>query len=236
MMTSKQGQSICKILPSESLDGFVPEWVAAQAALRPQALAVSTGSMKWSAPSALRLLLTGGDTLRHYPPAALPFVLINNYGPTECTIGATSGVVPSGSRAGGPPSIGCAIANTHVYLLDDQMRPVPQGAAGEIYIGGAGVARGYHKRPDLTAERFIPDPFGVEPDSRLYKTGDLGRRRPDGPIDFLGRIDDQIKIRGYRIEPNEEITDSLVDAVLPRVAWTSSPNWPISSRRRSLPK
>jgi amino acid adenylation domain-containing protein len=187
----------------------------------PTPLAERLLAMKWSAPTALRFLLTGGDTLRHHPPAPLPFVLVNNYGPTECTVVATSGVVRPESCPGALPSIGRAIANTHVYVLDEQLHAVPPGAAGEIYIGGPGVARGYRQRPDLTAEKFIPDPFAVEPDSRLYKTGDLGRRRPDGQIDFLGRIDDQIKIRGYRIEPSEiegalnrhpDIRESLVVA------------------------
>ena len=172
----------------------------------PTPLAERLLALEWPAATALRVLLTGGDTLRRYPPATLPFVVVNNYGPTECSVVATSGVVEPQKRPGALPSIGSAIANTQVYLLDEQQHPVAPGAAGEIYIGGAGVARGYHNRPDLTAEKFIPDPFGAEPDSRLYKTGDVGRRRPDGQIDFLGRMDDQIKIRGYRIEPNEIVS------------------------------
>jgi amino acid adenylation domain-containing protein len=151
----------------------------------------------------LRILLTGGDTLHHYPPPGLPFLLVNNYGPTECTVVATSGVVsPDGSPTTVPP-IGRAIANTDIYLLDEALKPVPAGAPGEIYVGGAGVARGYHNRADLTGERFTPDPFSAEPGSRLYRTGDLGRLLPDGRIAFLGRVDDQIKIRGFRIEPQE---------------------------------
>jgi amino acid adenylation domain-containing protein len=163
-------------------------------------------ALEWPATTALRFLLTGGDTLRRYPPPDLPFELVNNYGPTECTVVATSGIVRSDGRTGDLPPIGGAIANTQVYLLDEQLTPVPPGTAAEIYIGGAGIARGYHNRPDLTAEKFIPDPIAVEPGSRLFRTGDLGRRRPDGQIDFLGRIDEQIKIRGYRIEPNEIVS------------------------------
>jgi amino acid adenylation domain-containing protein len=163
-------------------------------------------ALEWPATTALRFLLTGGDTLRRYPPPGLPFVLVNNYGPTECTVVATSGVVGSDGRPGELPPIGSAIANMQVYLLDEQLIPVPAGTAAEIYIGGTGVARGYHHRPDLTAEKFVPDPFAIEPGSRLFRTGDLGRRRPDDQIDFLGRIDDQIKIRGYRIEPNEIVS------------------------------
>jgi amino acid adenylation domain-containing protein len=172
----------------------------------PTPLAERLIALEWPEKPPLRLLLTGGDTLRRYPPAELPFALVNNYGPTECTVVATSGIVRSGRRPDALPSIGRGIANTEVYLLDEHLHPVAPGAVGEICIGGAGVARGYRNRPDLTAERFIPNPFGVEPGSRVYRTGDLGRRRTDGEIDFLGRIDDQIKIRGYRIEPNEIVS------------------------------
>jgi amino acid adenylation domain-containing protein len=161
---------------------------------------------KWPRKTDLRILLTGGDTLHHYPPAELPFLLVNNYGPTECTVVATSGpVLPNGFPQMLPP-IGTGIANTQIHLLDEHLQPVPAGEAGEIYVGGAGVARGYHNSPDLTAEKFIPNPFSAESGSRLYRTGDLGRLLPDGQLAFLGRVDDQIKIRGYRIEPNEIVT------------------------------
>jgi amino acid adenylation domain-containing protein len=162
--------------------------------------------LKWPGKTDLRILLTGGDTLHHYPPAGLPFLLVNNYGPTECTVVATSGpALPNGSPKTLPP-IGTGISNTEIYVLDEGLQPVPPGTPGEIYIAGAGLARGYHKRPDLTAERFIPNPFRAEPGSRLYRTGDLGCLLPDGQIAFLGRMDDQIKIRGYRIEPNEIVS------------------------------
>jgi acyl carrier protein len=104
------------------------------------------------------------------------------------------------------PSIGRAIDGVSVHIVDEQMQPVPAGTSGELLIGGAGVARGYLNAPELTAERFLRDPFDNNPDARLYKTGDLGRYLPDGQIAFLGRIDDQIKIMGYRIEPQEIIT------------------------------
>jgi acyl carrier protein len=150
----------------------------------------------------LRFLLTGADTLHRYPPAGLPFSLVNNYGPTECTVVATSAVVAADSPRHGLPPIGLPIDNVRIHILDEQLRAVPQGVPGEIYIGGEGVARGYRNRPDLTAERFVADPFNIE-GGRLYRTGDLGRALANGEIVFLGRIDDQIKIRGYRIELNE---------------------------------
>jgi amino acid adenylation domain-containing protein len=124
----------------------------------------------------------------------------NLYGPTECTIWATaSKCVPDG----GAPHIGRPIANTRVYVLDPHGNPQPVGVAGELYIGGVGVGRGYLKRPELTAEKFIADPFDTTPGARLYRTGDLVRYLPDGNIEFLGRIDSQVKLRGFRIELGE---------------------------------
>jgi amino acid adenylation domain-containing protein len=147
----------------------------------------------------LRTLLIGGDRLRR-PPPSTQFALVNNYGPTEATVVATSGK----QEAHAPIlHIGRPIANTQVYLLDAHLQPVPLGVAGEIHIGGAGVARGYLNRPELTAERFIADPFSSDPEARLYKTGDLARYLPDGNIEYLGRNDFQVKIRGFRIELGE---------------------------------
>jgi amino acid adenylation domain-containing protein len=160
----------------------------------------------WPSDAQLRILLTGGDALHHYPSGDLPFVVINNYGPTECTVVATSGQVLPADQSGVLPSIGRPIENTQIYLLDEGLNPAPDGQTGEIHIGGASLARGYHKRPDLTAEKFVPNPFSAEPDARLYKTGDLARWLPDGSLEFVGRVDDQIKIRGYRIEPNEIVS------------------------------
>ncbi|MFI5177455.1 MAG: amino acid adenylation domain-containing protein, partial [Vicinamibacterales bacterium] len=164
----------------------------------------------WPADSALRVLLTGADTLRRFPAASLPFVVVNNYGPTECSVVATSGLVPAGPASGGLPSIGRPIDNVTTYVLDGGLNLVPAGSAGELYIGGLGIARGYYRRAALTAERFVPDPFGGVPGARLYRTGDRVRFTPDGQLEFLGRLDHQVKVRGFRIELGE------VEAVIRR--------------------
>jgi amino acid adenylation domain-containing protein len=169
----------------------------------PTPLAELLLSLPWPAQTALRTMLTGADTLHRYPPEGLPFQLINNYGPTECTVVATSGrALPDDSKHGLPP-IGLPIANTQIYILDESGRQVLAGTEGELHIGGAGVARGYRNRPDLTAKRFVPDPFAVRPGGRLFKTGDVARVRSSGQIAFVRRMDDQIKVRGFRVEPNE---------------------------------
>ncbi len=155
----------------------------------------------------LRVVITGGETVpavlpgqfyRHLPGASL----LNRYGPTEATISVTSWLC---ERDGAPLSlpIGRPTAKARVYLLDAAMQPVPVGIAGEIFLGGLCVARGYLRRPHLTAESFVPDPFADEPGARLYRTGDLARYRPDGAIEFVGRVDHQVKIRGFRVELGE---------------------------------
>ncbi|MCU1285429.1 MAG: Peptide synthetase [Acidobacteriales bacterium] len=159
--------------------------------------------LQWPANAKLHTLLTGSDTLRRYPHKDLPFKLVNNYGPTECTVVTTSGDVPSGQSVNRLPSIGRPITNMQVFILDEQLRHVPTGVTGNIYIGGVGLARGYRNRPDLTSERFISNPFSNDPSARLYKTGDLGSFSHDGNIHFVGRSDNQAKIRGYRVEPDE---------------------------------
>jgi amino acid adenylation domain-containing protein len=179
--------------------------------------------LTWPEQTALRTLLTGADTLHRRPPQGLPFSLVNNYGPTECTVVATSGVVATFGSEPKQPSIGVAIDNTQIHILDQQMRPVPQGTIGELYIGGTGLARGYRNRPDLTAERFVKNPFGDAASGRLYRTGDRARFLRSGEIEFLGRLDDQIKIRGYRIELDEisSVLDSHPDVKASAVAAAS---------------
>ncbi|HET6857111.1 MAG TPA: condensation domain-containing protein, partial [Streptomyces sp.] len=159
-----------------------------------------------SLPSSVRFVVMGGDRSR--PDAVLAWrrtgvPLIHVYGPTEAT--ATASYHHSDKERPdelGLLPIGRAIAGTHVHLLDPAMRPVSPGDVGELFVGGAALARGYHGARAMTAQRFVPDPFGAA-GSRLYRTGDLGRQLPDGTLEFLGRIDNQIKIRGFRIEPAE---------------------------------
>ncbi len=156
----------------------------------------------------LRQLLTGGEALSpdHVRRAllALPETrLYNGYGPTECTTFTTVHEIPRELPAGARSiPIGRAIRDTQLHVLDEIRRTVPLGFVGELYVGGAGLARGYLGRPELTAERFIEDPFGP-PGARLYRTGDLVRQLDDGALDYLGRADTQLKVRGFRIEPGE---------------------------------
>jgi len=154
-----------------------------------------------------RAFVIGGENLtadqisfwqRHAPETHL----YNEYGPTETVVGCVVFDARDYKGSGSVP-IGRSIPNSPVYVLDNRMQPVPMGVPGELYIGGAGVSHGYHNRPDLTAERFLPDPFSAQPGARMYKTGDIVRYGNDGRMVFLGRVDDQVKIRGYRIEPGE---------------------------------
>ncbi len=155
----------------------------------------------------LRQLLAGGDVLSvpHVQKVlkTLDCELINGYGPTENTTFTCCYTIPRDTQLGKSVPIGKPISNTQVYLLDDNLQPVPHGEVGEIYIGGDGLARGYLNRPDLTAERFVASRFPEISSMRLYKTGDLGRFLPDDNIEFLGRVDNQVKIRGFRIELEE---------------------------------
>ncbi|NOK38903.1 amino acid adenylation domain-containing protein, partial [Corallococcus exercitus] len=163
---------------------------------------------------ALRHLFVGGEALpgalaRQLREAVPSAVLRNMYGPTETTVYSSVHAV-TGDALPATVSIGAPIANTRMYVLDPRGQPVPVGVPGELFIAGDGVVRGYLARPELTAERFVPDAFSGDPGARMYRTGDLARWRSDGTLDFLGRSDFQVKMRGFRIEPGE------VEAVLVR--------------------
>ncbi|ASC71044.1 peptide synthetase [Halomicronema hongdechloris C2206] len=152
--------------------------------------------------------IIGGENLltenisfwQSFAPATM---LVNEYGPTETVVGCCVYRVPHGETQSSSVPIGQPIANTQLYVLDQYHQPVPIGVPGELYIGGAGLGRGYLNQPELTAEKFVPNPFSDKPGTRLYKTGDLARYRSDGNLEFLGRIDHQVKVRGYRIELGE---------------------------------
>ena len=156
----------------------------------------------------LRLILTSGESLSLSECARVRAVLgervsiVNQYGATECTMSSTQYRVPE-SQSSGMALVGKPIANSQVYVLDAHLRQCPVGVAGEVHIGGVGVARGYFNSPDLTASKYIPDPFSETPGARLYRTGDLGRFLANGDIELHGRLDRQIKVRGIRIEPGE---------------------------------
>jgi amino acid adenylation domain-containing protein len=168
----------------------------------PTPLAESVLRETWPQTLALRVLLTGGDRLTYRPPRKLPFRLVNHYGPTENTVVSTCADVDE--RPGNtPPPMGRPLPNTQCYVVDRHLQPVPIGVPGELLLGGAQLSSGYWNRPELTAEKFIPNPFCAESGARLYRTGDLVRLLPDGNLEFLGRIDNQVKIRGFRIELGE---------------------------------
>jgi amino acid adenylation domain-containing protein len=155
-----------------------------------------------------RALIIGGENLlaesvSFWQDWAPETMLVNEYGPTETVVGCCIYQVPSGKRGSGSIPIGKPIANTQLYVLNSYLQPVPMGVAGELYIGGANLARGYLNRPELSAEKFVPNPLSQQPGARLYKTGDLVRNRPDGNLEFLGRLDQQVKVRGFRIELSE---------------------------------
>ncbi len=156
----------------------------------------------------VRQLLVGGDVLpaahvRKALRALSRCTLINGYGPTENTTFSCCHALRNPDEVGPSVPIGRPIANTQAFVLDGELQPVPVGVAGELFVAGDGLARGYWKRPGLTAEKFLPNPFSAEPGARLYRTGDLVRRLPDGTLTFLGRLDGQVKIRGFRVEPGE---------------------------------
>jgi amino acid adenylation domain-containing protein len=189
--------------PTQLLDMFAAHAITISFVATPVAEAIVAASLPPGL--VLRALLTGGDRLLQRPDRPLPFALVNHYGPTENTVVSTSAIVHSsepGASSVAPPPIGRPIANTTAYILDGDGQPVPIGVPGELYVGGRGLAKGYRCRPDLTAERFV-ERAAVPEAGRLYRTGDRARFRPDGQIEFLGRLDDQIKLHGFRIEPAE---------------------------------
>ncbi len=194
LMQQEPGWSLLKITPTH-LALLNPQLTARQMA------------------NSTRVLVIGADNLvaeptlawRNHAPGV---VLMNEYGPTETVVGCSIYVIQKDSPMTGAMPIGRPIANLTMYVLDSYGHPVPVGVPGELYIGGVGVARGYWNRPDLTAERFVPDPYAASPGARFYRTGDRARFLPDGNLEFLGRLDHQVKIRGYRIELGE------VEAVL----------------------
>jgi amino acid adenylation domain-containing protein/natural product biosynthesis luciferase-like monooxygenase protein/non-ribosomal peptide synthase protein (TIGR01720 family) len=165
---------------------------------------INEGILDETSNPSLKLVVLGGEAINgaiwKTLQASRWLRFYNVYGPTECTVNATHCAL---REAGELPIIGRPIANTRIYILDPQGAPVPIGVAGELYIGGVGVARGYLNRAELTAERFLKDPFSDAPSARMYKTGDLARWLPDGTIEYLGRNDFQVKIRGFRIELGE---------------------------------
>lgn len=177
----------------------------------PFALGLFVQEPAWKDCQSVRLVMCGGEAI---PPdvveqfyARNKWATLNNmYGPTETIIFATAWSCERDKSLQILP-IGRPVTGTEIYLLDEQMQPVPIGVSGELYIGsklhGVGMARGYYQRPDLTAERFVPNPWSTEPGARLYRTGDLARYRGDGAIEYLGRVDFQVKLRGFRIEPGE---------------------------------
>jgi amino acid adenylation domain-containing protein len=169
----------------------------------------------------VRVLVFGGEPLparvvrlwRQHAPGTRIF---NHYGPTEATVGCVVNEI--GGEVSGAVPIGKPIANTQIHILDGQLQPVPVSMTGEIYVGGAGVARGYLRRSELTCERFIADPFSSDPNARLYKTGDVGRWLPDSTIEYLGRSDGQIKIRGFRVELAEIEAQLMLHAYVKQAA------------------
>ncbi|NJN82946.1 MAG: amino acid adenylation domain-containing protein [Caldilineaceae bacterium] len=191
-----------EMLPGPALARLLTKEAISTVTLPPSALAI----LPVEAYPALRTIVSAGEACsadivaRWTENAHAHWRFLNAYGPAEATVCATIGVCEDGSRR---PPVGRPIANTQVYLLDQNRQPAPVGVPGELYIGGIGLSRGYLKRPELTKESFVPHPFSDEAGVRLYRTGDLGRLLPDGEIDYLGRIDHQVKVRGFRIELGE---------------------------------
>ncbi|GAB4152072.1 MAG: hypothetical protein Fur0021_16520 [Candidatus Promineifilaceae bacterium] len=219
VMALSVGATLClatpeKLLPGAPLLNFLQQQRINLAVLPPSVLAVVPAG---ELPHLHTITVAGeacpAEVAQTWAPGRAFF---NLYGPTEATIWTTAELVdatyPHPAAGKMSPPIGRPIANVRVYVLDRQMQPVPVGVPGELYIGGVGVTRGYLRRPGLTAASFLPDPFAGQPGARLYRSGDLVRFLPDGRLEFLGRVDQQIKLRGFRIEPGE------IEAALRQVA------------------
>ena len=205
-MALLSGATLClahreDLLPGPGLNQLLHKQAVTTAVMTPSALAV----LPADGLPALQTLVSGGEscTREIVTRWARDRRFFNAYGPTEATVASSWYRVDSPSEETTNIPIGRPIANYRLYILDRHLQPVPVGVPGELYIGGGGMARGYLNRPALTAGRFIPDPFSDDPGARFYKTGDLARYRPDGNIEFLGRIDHQVKVRGFRIELGE---------------------------------
>ena len=167
----------------------------------PTGLAEILFNRPWPQELTMRFLLTGGDRLTIRPPQGFPVQVINTYGPTENTVDSTWAIVdPQTDETQPPPPIGLPTTNVNTYLLDPNLQPVENTEEGEIYLGGEQVARGYLNQPELTAQRFLPDPFSPSPNARMYRTGDRARWSEESEMEFIGRNDDQIQIRGHRVE------------------------------------
>ena len=192
---------VCADATRADVDALI-EWLRAEritVCFIPTPLAELVLERPWPTDAPLRFLLTGGDTLRRPANPRHPYTLVNHYGPTESTVVATAGAIgPRGER----PAIGRPISNTTAYVVGRDGCLAGPGHPGELCLGGAGLARGYHGDPGLTRERFVPNPFAPAP-PRLYRTGDRVRWLADGALAFLGRTDSQVKVRGHRIEPRE---------------------------------
>jgi amino acid adenylation domain-containing protein len=199
----RDARALAELIRAQSIERlFLPP-------LMLQSVAESLASGEQDVPSNLRDVICAGEQLRISAEIRALFArcpgarLHNHYGPTETHVVTASTLEGDPQEWPDLPPIGRPIANTQVYVLDARRQPVPIGVAGELYLGGANLARGYLHRPELTAERFVADPFSTDPRARLYKTGDLGRWRSDGTLEYLGRNDDQVKIRGFRVELGE---------------------------------
>lgn len=205
-LTAGASLHIPDVLTAASPEGL-RDWLVSTGitiAFVPTPLAEAVLTLAWPPDVALRCLLTGGDVLHRRPVAGTPFTVVNNYGVTEATVVTTSGTVVPDGAAHTVPSIGRAISGTWLYVLGPDGERVAPGEAGELHIGGRGVAIGYVDRPQETAERFLADPW--KPGSRMYRTGDRVRITPEGEVHFLGRLDTQVQIRGHRVELDEIAT------------------------------